>query len=66
MANLIFEMALLNLFTVKEALESEAFRYGQRDKNQFVQNGRLNMDLVLKKFVEHFTDIYNGKDEAVL
>ena len=62
-ANLIFEMALLNLFTVKEALESEAFRYGQRDKNQFVQNGRLNMDLVLKKFVEHFTDIYNGKDE---
>lgn len=62
-ANRIFEMALLNMFMAKEALGSEAFRYGQRDKNQFVKNGRLNMELVLEKFVMHFTDIYSGNDE---
>lgn len=62
-ANRIFEMALLNMFMTKEALDSEAFRYGQRDRNQFVRNGRLNMELVLEKFVVHFTDIYSGNDD---
>lgn len=62
-ANRIFEMALLDMFMTEEAVRSEAFRYGQRDKNQFVRNGRLDMELVLEKFVTHFTDIYNGNDD---
>lgn len=62
-ANRIFEMVLLNMFTAEEALGSAAFAYGDRYKNQFTENGRLNMDLVLKKFVEHFTDIYSDNDE---
>lgn len=33
-ANRIFEMGLLNMFMTEEAAGSEAFRYGQRDKNQ--------------------------------
>lgn len=35
-ANRIFEMALLNMFAAKEAVSNEAYRYGQRDKNQFI------------------------------
>ena len=62
-ANRIFEMALLNMFMTEEAVKSEAFRYGQRDKNQFVRNGRLDMELILEKFVIHFTDIYSGNDD---
>ena len=62
-SNRIFEMYLLNMFMAEEAVSSEPFRYGQRDINQFIRGGRLNMDLVLKKFVEYFTDIYGENDE---
>ncbi|MBD5506435.1 MAG: 9-O-acetyl-N-acetylneuraminate esterase, partial [Lachnospiraceae bacterium] len=65
-ANRIFEMALLDMFMAEEACQSEAYRYGQRDRNQFVSNGRLNMDLVLEKFVEHYNDIYGESDEKFI
>lgn len=61
-ANRIFEMVLLNLFIVEEALTSTAFQCGERDKNQFIKGGKLNMKLVLEKFAEHFQDIYGGED----
>ena len=62
-ANRIFEMYLLNLFIAEESVQSEIFLYGQGNRNQFIQGNRLNMDQVLKKFVEYFADIYNEKDE---
>lgn len=62
-ANRIFEMGLLNLFIAKEAAGSTAFRYGQRDRNQFIKNARLDMELVLERFVEYFTDLYCDSDE---
>ena len=62
-ANRIFEMYLLNMFMTQESLKSDAFRQGQNDKNQFVKENRLDMDLVLQKFVEYFTDIYGDNDE---
>ncbi|MCI9359397.1 MAG: 9-O-acetyl-N-acetylneuraminate esterase [Hungatella sp.] len=62
-SNRIFEMRLLNMFIAEEAVKSEAYRYGQRDKNQFIQDSRLNMDLVLEKFVEYFTELYGENDE---
>ena len=52
-----------NMFIAEESVSSEPFRYGQRDINQFIRGGRLNMDLVLRKFVEYFTDIYGENDE---
>ena len=52
---------------IAEAVKiSESFQYGQRDASQFIQNGRLNMDLVLEKFVEFFTDIYGDNDEKFI
>ncbi len=65
-ANRIFEMRLLNMFITKEASESEAYRYGQRDPNQFISDGRLDMDMVLQKFVEYFNDIYSDNDERFI
>lgn len=62
-ANRIFEMALLNMFIAEESAASEPFQYGQRHMNQFIRNGRLDMELVLHKFVEYFTEIYNSSDE---
>ena len=65
-ANRIFEMRILNMLISKESIKSEIFLYGQNDKNQFIRQGRLNMDLVLEKFVAHFTDIYGDNDEKFL
>lgn len=65
-ANRIFEMALLNMFIAEESAASESFQYGQRDTNRFIQNGRLNMDLVLEKFVGYFTEIYGDNDERFI
>lgn len=62
-ANRIFEMVLLNMFIAEEAIGSMAFQYGERDRNQFTKGGRLNMVLVLEKFVERFHDIYSGNDD---
>lgn len=62
-ANRIFEMYLLNLFLSEDSIKSKSYQYGERDRNQFVTDGRLNMKLVLEKFVTHFTDIYGENDE---
>lgn len=37
-----------------------------QDKNQFVMNGHLNMDLILERFVVHFHDIYGDRDEKFI
>ena len=62
-ANRIFEMSLMNMLITEESLKSNAFRCGERDKNQFIGNGRLNMERVLGKFVEYFHDVYGENDE---
>ncbi len=61
-ANRMFEMCLLNMFLAKEAVTSEVFSQGESDRLRFVKDNRLDMDLVLKKFVEYFHEIYGEKD----
>lgn len=65
-ANRIFEMYLLDLFMAKESIGNDMFSFGQSGKNQFVQGKHLDMELVLRKFVEHFTDIYGDSDEKFI
>ena len=62
-ANRIFEMSMMNMLITEESLRSDAFRSGDRDRNQFIRNGRLNMRLVLEKFVEYFHEVYGENDE---
>lgn len=40
-ANRIFEMSLMNMLITEEALKSDAFRCGERDKNQFLRDGQM-------------------------
>ena len=61
-ANRMFEMCLLNMFMAKEAITSEVFSRGESDRFQFIKNNMLDMELVLKKFVEYFNEIYSEKD----
>lgn len=65
-ANRMFEMCLLNLFMAKEAIHSEVYERGSRDRIGFIKNNRIDMELVLEKFVEYFTEVCSQKDEKFI
>lgn len=65
-SNRIFEMYLLNLFIAEEAVRSEVFSKGESDRIRFIKNNRLDMDLVLRKFVEYFNEIYGDNDDRFI
>ena len=65
-ANRIFEMRLYNYFYSQEELTSAIVQVAKRDKNYFIHNGQLDMDLVMEKFVVYFHDIYGQNSEQFL
>lgn len=65
-SNRIFEMRLMNLFITRESVRSDVYKQGQSDRNQFVRDGRLDMERVLEKFVEYFQEIYGDNDEKFI
>ncbi len=65
-ANRIFETCLYNLFLSEEELTNAMSRKAKLDRNLFVSDGRLDMERVLEKFVEHFQDVYGGSDSQFL
>ena len=65
-ANRIFETGLYNLFLSEEELSNAMSKEAKQDKSQFVSGGRLDMERVLSKFVEHFHDIYGADNEKFL
>lgn len=65
-ANRIFETLLYNYFTSADEMDSQIFSAGTIDKNQFIQNGKLNMELVLEKFVLHWGDLYSSEDDKFI
>jgi hypothetical protein len=65
-SNRIFETVLYNYFLSEEIVGSKIYEVALQDKNQFVENGRLNMKLVLEKFVESFDYLYGDKNEKFL
>ena len=62
-SNRIFETRLYNYFISKESFNT-TYIPAARDKNQFINNGKLDMDLVMEKFTEHFTQVYGDNDSA--
>lgn len=64
-ANRIFETLLYNFFLISSGMQQERmFDEALKDKNQFVKNGRLDMRLVLEKFVLHFDELYGNQSQA--
>ena len=63
-ANRLFETRLYNYFLLgMEDRQDEMFTAACEDRNQFIKQGNLDMELVLRKFAEHFESIY-GKNTA--
>lgn len=62
-SNRIFETCLYDYFLSETMLIPRDSELSNQDKNEFLKNGMLDMDRVLEKFVEHFSDLYNTGDE---
>lgn len=65
-SNRIFEIWFYNLFIAEEALDNATYSYGQRYKNEFVKGDKLDMELILKRFVKHFTESFTENDERFI
>lgn len=66
-ANRIFETLLYNLYLTSPSMQqNKIYEAGCKDKNQFIKDGHLDMDLVLSKFVTHFNDLYGDCDQTFL
>ena len=65
-ANRLFEMRLYNMFLSEEELSNTIYDIAQKNQNEFLRGGRLDMDRVLERFVVHFNEIYNAGDEKFI
>ena len=65
-SNRIFEIWFYNLFIAEEAIGSETYQAGQSNKSQFLSKNGLDMELVLKKFVQHFSESFNGSTDKFI
>ncbi len=66
-ANRIFETLLYNLFLASPDMrQNPIYDEALLDRNQFIQNGRLNMNLVLEKFVTHFDELYGSRQQIFM
>ena len=59
-ANRIFETRLYNRYLAEDVMENAIADAAVLGRNQFVANGFLDMDLVMEKFMIHFTEIYGN------
>jgi hypothetical protein len=65
-SNRIFETILYDYFLSEELVGNNMYDAALSDKNQFVDNGHLNMKLVLERFVDTFTYIYGDENEKFI
>ena len=62
--NRIFETRLYNLFLSEEEMKSSVFfREGDLAKNIFVENGKLNVRLILEHFIQTYHQIYGPLED---
>ena len=62
LANKIFEAHLYNYFLAEEIATNASERIAVSDRNQFIENGHLNIQMVMRKFVQYYSDIYSDSD----
>lgn len=66
-ANRIFETRLYNFYLSAADMQNlDIYKASQRDKNQFIIDGHLNMRRILEKFVEHFHDLYKDSPQTFI
>ncbi len=63
-ANRIFETRLYNYFLSEDLMHGGGNQAG--DTSQFVRDGYLDMDMVVRKFVDYYTEVYADDDVKFL
>lgn len=63
-SNRIFETILYNLFLSDEEMQLSTFtRAGDLAKNIFIQNGKLNVRLILEHFIKTYTEVFGPLED---
>ena len=63
-ANRIFETRLYNLFLSEEEIKENVFsRQGDMEKNIFIDSGKLNMRLIMERFIAAYHQVYGPLKE---
>ncbi len=62
-ANRIFETRLYNFFMSEETLDDQSYKAASGMKSQFISGDGLNMERIMTRFMEHFTDIYGDSTD---
>lgn len=65
-SNRIFETRLYNSFLIDELGKGNNSGVSVVDKNMFVKDNKLDMDLVMSKFLDYFTEIYADSAEKFI
>ncbi len=65
-SNRIFETRLYNYYLAEDMLDSSTYSASMQIKNQFIHGKILDMELILRKFVEHFSDIYADSSDKFI
>lgn len=64
-SNRIFETRIYNYFLTQTELKNSPISIsGSESKEMLIENGRLNMDKLLERYVTVFDDIYEGKADT--
>ena len=63
-ANRIFETRLYNAFAFEEENKLQLVQESYTEKSQFIENGRLNVEKIIQRFVVHYNDIYGDRDDT--
>ena len=65
-SNRIFETRLYNGFLAERSRHSEFAQNAAAEKNQFITDGHLNMELIIQKFASYYQEIFGESNEKFL
>jgi len=64
-SNKIFEISICDYFISEKEIEGTIYAKGEIG-SMIVQGGKFNMELCIKKFMQHYYELYHKKDNAFL
>lgn len=59
----ILETWLYELFYIEDDTSGQFVSRAGVDRNMFIENGRLNVEKIMARFIVHFQDIYGDRDD---
>lgn len=62
-ANRIFETKLYDLFLSEMVMDDTLGKVVTEERNQYIVDGMLQMQLVMEKFYQHYMEIYGDSDQ---